>query len=850
MSVNSAVLRVETWLLATWHVKVPLTWLEACVNWIQEENDNTSLSQAQVNKQVLEQWLLTDLRDLEHPLLPDNILEIPKGELNGFYALQINSLVDVSQPAYSQIQKLRGKNTTNDLVSAETQITPKPWEARPSRMLMLQLTDGVTQIQGMEYQSIPALHGGLPPGTKILVHGRISFRLGVLLLKPENVKVLGGEVDGLSEEYAQEKVLGRLIGELDPTVSVVPNNSDHSMSRVSGGLDPALGPSDEELLASLYESEEPAANNDASTGGSCFSTGSSLNTTSTGQSDFEPGYSISSRQKEKPNQSVHFTDGEFDDFSLEEALLLEETVQKEQMETKALQPPTLKKNTDKRGEIFSHKPNTQNHTALIRKQGNSNCNEKKLSEQIIHEDKFFGCPSARDSHKTVLAHDFTNDKGPVPSTLWVLPLADDHGLYKTSRLVTTVAWASLMRDCSLSFPDNGTVTWMTDCSLCFPDDELNRNLVVWVESAVSPSLASEKATTVRILGFPEVFLQISLQVCKRSVAGWEDESQENRGNPMLHKGGASISSPSLTGCSASFFTCSLLFFEQEMNFCWVCWHAFPSESDTEDDKSSDCRRWMKAILTSTTVCGYENGSSENYLPSHQLKYRRHVLFELTGGRGTRVSQRAAMMAAAVSRGRQERDSIIPGVLAQLIGAFRVINPRFKYNWTLIDRSSNVRCGPWNTERQTSFPAEHEIVKYLLEQRFSTFLMLRPFDTVISSCCGDPSHKVIFVAASELYFATVMKRYGSFRIGDVLSRGVATHGLRTSVLEVVSLLENRNSFSHLAITTTRTPNAMFLPIVIHINRDGSDICSPSVIDPGEAQDFDCTAPFRINHNPSQ
>ncbi|EGW07101.1 recQ-mediated genome instability protein 1 [Cricetulus griseus] len=409
MSVNSAVLRVETWLLATWHVKVPLTWLEACVNWIQEENDNTSLSQAQVNKQVLEQWLLTDLRDLEHPLLPDNILEIPKGELNGFYALQINSLVDVSQPAYSQIQKLRGKNTTNDLVSAETQITPKPWEARPSRMLMLQLTDGVTQIQGMEYQSIPALHGGLPPGTKILVHGRISFRLGVLLLKPENVKVLGGEVDGLSEEYAQEKVLGRLIGELDPTVSVVPNNSDHSMSRVSGGLDPALGPSDEELLASLYESEEPAANNDASTGGSCFSTGSSLNTTSTGQSDFEPGYSISSRQKEKPNQSVHFTDGEFDDFSLEEALLLEETVQKEQMETKALQPPTLKKNTDKRGEIFSHKPNTQNHTALIRKQGNSNCNEKKLSEQIIHEDKFFGCPSARDSHKTVLAHDFTND---------------------------------------------------------------------------------------------------------------------------------------------------------------------------------------------------------------------------------------------------------------------------------------------------------------------------------------------------------------------------------------------------------------------------------------------------------
>lgn len=409
MSLTSDVLRVETWLLATWHVKVPLMWLEACVNWIQEENNNVNLSQAQINKQVLEQWLLTDLRDLEYPLLPDNILELPKGELNGFYALQINSLVDVSQPAYSQIQKLRGKNTTNDLVSAETQITPKPWEARPSRMLMLQLTDGVTQIQGMEYQSVPALHGGLPPGTKILVHGRISFRLGVLLLKPENVKVLGGEVDGLSEEYAQEKVLARLIGELDPTVSVGPSNSGHSAPRVSGGLDAVSGPSDEELLASLYESEEPAAGDDTSpTKGSCFSTGSSSTTTPTIQSSFDPGCNISSKHKERPNQSVHFTSGEFDDFSLEEALLLEETVQKEQMETKALQPLTLKKNTDKCVEIFSHKSNTLNHTSLINKQRNSNCNEKKLSEQIVHEDKFFSCPSVRDHHKRLLAHDFTD----------------------------------------------------------------------------------------------------------------------------------------------------------------------------------------------------------------------------------------------------------------------------------------------------------------------------------------------------------------------------------------------------------------------------------------------------------
>ncbi|XP_012495479.1 PREDICTED: recQ-mediated genome instability protein 1 [Propithecus coquereli] len=415
MSVTSIALRVETWLLATWHVKVPLMWLEACINWIQEENNNVNLSQAQMNKQVFEQWLLTDLRDLEHPLLPDGILEIPKGELNGFYALQINSLVDVSQPAYSQIQKLRGKNTKNDLVTAETQVTPKPWEAKPSRMLMLQLTDGIVQMQGMEYQSIPALHDDLPPGTKILIYGNISFRLGVLLLKPENVKVLGGEVDALLEEYAQEKVLARLIGEPEPVISVIPNNSNQNIPKVTDVLDTALGPSDEELLASLDENDELTANIETSLERRYFNTGSSSSTVSIRQSSFEPGFVSSPRPKEKPpHQSMHFTDGELDDFSLEEALLLEETVQQEQMETKELQPLTLNRIPDK-SIVSVNNPNTVNNFSSTCKTGN-NWNEKNVSEQMTNEGKSFDCLSAIDQNNSVflihhnvpLIHDFTN----------------------------------------------------------------------------------------------------------------------------------------------------------------------------------------------------------------------------------------------------------------------------------------------------------------------------------------------------------------------------------------------------------------------------------------------------------
>ncbi|KAM3939082.1 recQ-mediated genome instability protein 1 [Leptodactylus fuscus] len=253
--------RVKTWLLSTWHIKVPDLWLEACINWIQEENQGSSLSQAVVNKQVFEQWLLTNLRDLQHQVLPTAILDSLKFELSGFYAVQIDSLVDVSLPAYSQLQKLRGRENMNDQVTATTQATQHSWESKPSRMLMLQLTDGVQNIQGMEYQTVPLLHAGLPPGTKILLQGTITCRLGVLLLKPENVKVLGGEVEALVVEYAQDKVLSRLIGveeEPLPQRTTVQHEATTRPQEISAQ---AIDLSDEDLLAGLNENEEFSINN-------------------------------------------------------------------------------------------------------------------------------------------------------------------------------------------------------------------------------------------------------------------------------------------------------------------------------------------------------------------------------------------------------------------------------------------------------------------------------------------------------------------------------------------------------------------------------------------------------------
>ncbi|XP_041642476.1 recQ-mediated genome instability protein 1 [Cheilinus undulatus] len=203
----------QTWLQASWHVQVPIAWLEACVEFLQEEAGGVGrLSQQQINQQALDQWLLTDLRDLDHPVLPEGISQAQKTELSGIFCVQVDSLLDVSQPAYSQLQSWRGTECANDQVSAVTQSTQRPWEAKPTRMLLLQVTDGVQSLEVMEYQPVPALSTTLRPGAKLQLKGRMVCRLGVLLLGPSNVKVLGGEVEDLVERNHQGRVLCRTLG--------------------------------------------------------------------------------------------------------------------------------------------------------------------------------------------------------------------------------------------------------------------------------------------------------------------------------------------------------------------------------------------------------------------------------------------------------------------------------------------------------------------------------------------------------------------------------------------------------------------------------------------------------------
>ncbi|KAI5094780.1 recQ-mediated genome instability protein 1 [Silurus meridionalis] len=226
------------WLRSTWHIQVPQMWLDACVEWVKEEAGGMALPQAELNQQVLDQWLLTDLRDLAHPVLPAGISEAEKMELNGCYCLQVDSLLDVSQPAYSQLQRISGSDCSNDEISAVTQATQRPWEAKPTRMLMLQITDGVQIMEAIEYRPVPALSANLPPGTKLQVVGVMMVRLGVLLLKPENVKVLGGEVEDLMEAHSQSRLLRQTLGLPEENPQQVAEDQEvQQRTRIEGTLD-------------------------------------------------------------------------------------------------------------------------------------------------------------------------------------------------------------------------------------------------------------------------------------------------------------------------------------------------------------------------------------------------------------------------------------------------------------------------------------------------------------------------------------------------------------------------------------------------------------------------------------
>lgn len=185
-----------------WQVLLSDAWLESCVNWYREQNSDATYSIDQLRKEVYTQWLILDFRDVEIPTLPPDLSLQKKSILQRNFCLQMLYIVDISKAKHLQLQKLRNMNTLTSVIQKDDETPAK-------RVLQMRLTDGLQEINAIEYKTIPELNVNIVPGTKIRIIGPVTVRRGNLMIEPKNVKILGGEVEEIIISNAFENVLAR-----------------------------------------------------------------------------------------------------------------------------------------------------------------------------------------------------------------------------------------------------------------------------------------------------------------------------------------------------------------------------------------------------------------------------------------------------------------------------------------------------------------------------------------------------------------------------------------------------------------------------------------------------------------
>ena len=197
-------------------------WIKACLEWCKTEDPCPTRTPESLALAVRSQWLDTDLRgegiqsgpQLRAADLHADKLKAPT-PLKGTFNLQLLGCHDISKSAYSQLQALKKVNNENTDVTAErTQFSEVPAQnAASQRKLKLTLSDGFSTVATIEHEPCfnKLKETELHPGTKIRLIGPLHVRRGVILLTPQNIKVLGGHVEEMDQEFGLEQQLSTIL---------------------------------------------------------------------------------------------------------------------------------------------------------------------------------------------------------------------------------------------------------------------------------------------------------------------------------------------------------------------------------------------------------------------------------------------------------------------------------------------------------------------------------------------------------------------------------------------------------------------------------------------------------------
>ncbi|XP_024970886.1 recQ-mediated genome instability protein 1 isoform X2 [Cynara cardunculus var. scolymus] len=151
-------------------------WLDSCLHGLQTVVPGfPSFDATKKAKLCFEKFLHFDMNNCGAGMLPDNVHQMHLVDLPGPFVLQVDEIVNISQPL-----RERYKKAPSGL----------------KRCLKLSMTDGVQQVFGMEYQPIKDLDALAPAGLKVAI-SNVHIRHGLLMLVPEVFQVLGGLVEEL-----------------------------------------------------------------------------------------------------------------------------------------------------------------------------------------------------------------------------------------------------------------------------------------------------------------------------------------------------------------------------------------------------------------------------------------------------------------------------------------------------------------------------------------------------------------------------------------------------------------------------------------------------------------------------
>lgn len=121
--------------------------------------------------------------------LPNDIAKSPKVEL---------------PPSGVVLQVINVRNVSAPKVNQESKTSP--------RLLQIDLTDGQTLCSGLDLEYLSAFSINVAPGTKVLLRNTVKILQGFLLLTPQNLSLLGGQVQTLYEKWEARRTLDKYAG--------------------------------------------------------------------------------------------------------------------------------------------------------------------------------------------------------------------------------------------------------------------------------------------------------------------------------------------------------------------------------------------------------------------------------------------------------------------------------------------------------------------------------------------------------------------------------------------------------------------------------------------------------------